>query len=56
MDDLADGLAFGVFEYLLTLKGVGFEPMWPKFLALLLLGVALLGFSTLRFKRTAVEE
>jgi ABC-2 type transport system permease protein len=38
------------------LKGVGFEPLWPKFVALLLLGVALLGFATLRFRRTAVEE
>lgn len=38
------------------LKGTGLGPMWPKLVALLLLGIALLGFATLRFRRTAVEE
>jgi len=34
------------------LKGVGPEILWPKMLALVLLGVALLWLSASRFKKT----
>jgi ABC-2 type transport system permease protein len=33
------------------LKGIGIEVLWPQFLALVILGVALLGLATLRFRR-----
>ncbi len=33
------------------LKGIGIEVLWPQFLALVVLGVALLGLATLRFRR-----
>jgi len=38
------------------LKGTGMEMLWPNLLALLVLGIALLSFATLRFRQTAVEE
>ena len=34
------------------LKGTGLEALWPQYLALLLLGVAILGFAATRFHKT----
>jgi ABC-2 type transport system permease protein len=34
------------------LKGVGFEAIWREYLALLILGTALLGFAASRFRKT----
>ena len=34
------------------LKGVGFDTLWPKMLALTVYGVAILGLSALRFRKT----
>ena len=36
------------------LKGIGLDVLWPQFLALLLLGLALLTLATLRFRREVV--
>ena len=36
------------------LKGTGLDVLWPQFLALLLLGIALLTLATLRFRREVV--
>lgn len=34
------------------LKGIGLEILWPQFVSLVVLGIAALGFSVARFKRT----
>jgi ABC-2 type transport system permease protein len=36
----------------LFLKGVGLEALWPQYVALLVIGAALLGFATTRFRKT----
>jgi len=36
----------------LFLKGSGLEALWPQYVALLVMGTALLGYATTRFRKT----